>query len=299
VPALDAYRAAVRRLVGETSPRSASELERVLEVLLEGFEPGWLERNQKFDFSISDGSRGAALSVNDFGEKDAFDAKILAVFDLFTPAYDRGAAARMLEAVRALKPLHQTTFGLDWPAGADRPRLKIYLEELRHRYPKAARLALLERVRRAAGLPESGLPADEDLAAMCVDFFPDGRQILKTYAYRQGDAPESAGAPFRGFLRAMSAEPRCFYYRTLRYASGGAVESEKLYKVYEVRQIDDFSPGFGEIGAALGKSPAADRLEEYRELASRWGGSLYPVLCALDQPADGGKPRIDAYFSVR
>lgn len=270
-------------------------------VLFDGFDPRWLAENQKFDFSFSSpGAKAFRFSVSDYGEKESFEGKLAAIFALLGPRYDAEALARLLGVTRRTREHHQTTFGLEWKPSEPEPRLKVYFEELRHRYSGPARRKLLRLVCAAVGAALPGEEAGADLAAIAVDFLPGRGVMLKSYGY-SGWKGLGRGGPFGEFARALSSEKRAFFYKTLRFDGGAALRSQKLYKVYEVRQIEDFGPALLEVYAAVGRfGAAADArgLERLRALAKAGGSLWYPVLCALDLDAGGGA-RVDSYFSLR
>ncbi|MBI4051098.1 MAG: hypothetical protein HY400_01185 [Elusimicrobia bacterium] len=275
----------------------------VWKILFREFRPEWLCQNQKFDFSVSTrSSKGLRMSVNDYGEKEAFEEKLLLLFDLFGNAFDRGAALQVLKAVKSTRDLHQTTLGMDWQQGCAFPRLKIYFEELKHYYPVKARIGLLRRICQSVGLAVPSLPEHEDLAAVCLDFLSGGNLHLKTYAFRSmQDNLEGHDFLSDRFKPSLSLEPHCFFYKTVRHNQGGEVLSVKFYKVYESQQIRDFTLSFEEIYSWLeanAHGATEDEIRDYRTLASDRGCLMYPVLCAVDF-ARNGESRTDAYFSIR
>ncbi len=99
----------------------------------------------------------------------------------------------------------------------------------------------------------------------------------------------------------LSGEKRAFFYQTLRFNRRAGIESRKLYKVYEVRQIGDYTPALAEIYKTVGNFGGRRdilNISRYCKLAERNGALWYPVLCSMD--IDGrGKINIDSYFSIR
>ena len=275
---------------------------RLRSILFAGFNAAWLRRNQKFDVSYSSpGMDRWRFSISDFGEKGAFPGKIRRAFSLFGDRYRMHTLEAILAAALPTRGLHQTTFGIDWERGCDYPRLKIYFEELRHRYSRRARARLLRRICSAAGLEDPLSGCRSDLAAVCIDFLPNQRLALKTYLYEDWDRAADGDGPFRDFVRTVSRERRAFFYRTLRCDDSGRRKSCKLYKVYEARQIRDFSAARLETYEAIrrwGRVEDVAGIERHRRRAVREGALWYPVLCALDV-ASAGARRIDAYYSLR
>ncbi len=290
-------------LAGESGlKRRAALLDRLRAILSEGFDPAWLPRNQKFDLSFSSlGPPSLRFSWSDFGERESFNGKLARIFELFGAEYDRRSLGAVLRTLPEGSP-HQTTFGLEWKQGSPFPRLKVYFEELRHHYTAERRRALAESLRRSMRIATPRVTAKEDVAALCADFMPSGEIGMKIYGYRtwrslDADASECQ----RRFLGNMLRERRCFFYRMLRGARPGLESSVKLYKVYEVGQISDFSPAILEIYEALSRAGAKEallRIDRFRRLVSSRGAQWYPVLCAFESDRDG-RPRVDAYFSFR
>lgn len=285
---------------GRVDPAACREIRRLL---FEGFDPAWLSENQKFDLSLSSpGRAGLRLSVSDYGEKPAFPGKLAAVFALLGEAYDSDTLSRILAVARPTQAHHQTTFGLEWKASEPAPRLKVYFEELRHRYSLAARARLLKLLCAAADAAVPRRGAETDIAALCVDFLPGRKVMLKSYAYSDWKGlARGAPAAFTAFAGVLSLEKRAFFYKTRRYDRAAKVRSRKLYKVYEVRQIEDFTPALSELSSAIARFGAprdAALVERCRALAAARGCLWYPVLCALDLDSQGAI-RVDSYFSLR
>ena len=301
---MTAYNRVFDAVLRETVPASSRRLCReIRKVLFADFEPRWVSENQKFDFSFSAPSLSAfRISVSDYGEKKRFEEKLTAIFSLFRGGANRAKLSDILGVMRGTSERHQTTFGLEWRDRALYPRLKVYFEELRDNYSLRERAQLLKNICAAAGLSMPAGTGKEDISAIGVDFMPGREIMLKSYLYsdwRNLGAADAAG--LKSFLKIMTQERSSFFYKTLRYNREGAPQSHKLYKVYEVRQITDFSAAFAEIYSVLfefGACKDVERLERYRGIAKINGSIWYPVLCAMD--IDGrGKIKIDSYFSLR
>lgn len=290
----------LRAIGGKVDKPLCREIRRIL---FKGFDPHWIAENQKFDFSFSSpGNADFRFSVSDYGEKDAFEEKLARIFTLFGGRYDGGKLSQVLSVTRRTNRYHQTTFGLEWKASDARPRLKVYFEELRHRYSIPARGRLLKLICAAAGLRMPRRGAAGDIAALCVDFLPDKDVMLKSYDYSDWKhLEEGAPAALAGFTDILSDEKRAFFYKTRRYDHDAVLQSQKLYKVYEVRQIEDFTPALLEINKAIerfGTQKDVADIGKYSKMAARKGSLWYPVLCAMDIDTHGGI-KIDSYFSVR
>jgi hypothetical protein len=282
-------------------PGASARCELVRRILFFGFSSAWIEENQKFDLSFS--SAGAPcfrFSFSDYGEKGLFAGKLAGAFAALKGGYDLAALGAALAVGAPSRDRHQTTFGMEWPSGASSPRLKLYFEELRSGYDPAGRVRLLARVCSALKLPRPR-GGHGEIAAIGMDFLPGGELMLKTYMYSAAPPAGFGGAALDRFAGALSREGRAFFYSTVRYGADGETASRKLYKVYEVRQINDFRPALAEIYGALlaaGAGEEVRRLERYRALAAINGSIWYPVLCAMDT-GRGGAARIDTYFSLR
>lgn len=298
------YTRVFEAVLREILPASSRGLCReIRQVLFADFEPRWASENQKFDFSFSAPSLAAfRFSVSDYGEKQRFEEKLITIFSLCCGGAHRARLSDILRVTRGTNGRHQTTFGLEWRGQATAPRLKVYFEELRGNYSRRERAQLLKNICAAAELAMPVGTGKEDISAIGIDFMPGREIMLKSYLYSDWCSLGAAdGAGLKSFLKIMTQEKNAFFYKTRRYNREGVPQSHKLYKVYEVRQMTDFSAAFAEIYRALfelGASKDVERLERYRGVAKINGSIWYPVLCAMDID-DYGKTKIDSYFSLR
>ncbi len=282
---------------------------RTRDIVFADFRPEWLSSNLKFDLSLSSGgAREPALrfSYNNFGEIEGFRRKVEAVFASFGGNYDRGALGRVLDAMEPTTERHQTTLGFEWGPHSKYPRIKVYFEELHHRYSVVERRRLSRLVFEAAGGPVGRVPR-ESIAAIAVDFFHDGRRDVKLYSlFRTLEEvlalPEvgAAAAVWRASWAGLSRESKAFYYLTRRM-NEGRVRSLKLYKIYEFAQFTDFAPARREIAELLTRwDCGADlrRIEQLEAVCRRNGDKLYPVIASIDA-GSVGLLKIDTYFSIK
>ena len=307
----EAFDQCLRLMIGaEGLADRAGEVFRARDAVFEGFQADWQRRNMKFDLSMSCGEgvgRAVRFSYNNFGEAPDFERKIARVFSLYPGVYDRDALGRVLETMKPTDERHQTTLGFEWTAGGGPPRIKVYFEELQHRYSLEQRRDFARRLLDIAGAAEE--PPRESLAAIAVDFLPGGGLAAKLYSvFRTLDdvvaaIPGISRADFiqrwREACAALSRERKAFYYVTRR-RRGRTLLSMKLYKIYEFAQFESDSPAWIEIGEWLGArdAAAARRIQQLRLVSARHGGRLYPVIASVDCAFDGGLKR-DLYFSIR
>ncbi len=283
---------------------------RTRDIVFADFRPEWLASNLKFDLSLSAGGASepsVRFSYNNFGESDAFRRKVESVFASFKDGYDLKALGRVLDAMQPTTQRHQTTLGFEWGATSDSPRIKVYFEELHHAYSLEERRSLARAVAHAAGGPVGRVP-QESIAAIAVDFFPDGRCDVKFYSLFRTfeellalpEVGEATAAIWRTSLSGLSRESRAFYYLTRRM-SGGRIRSLKLYKIYEFAQFADFTPARREIAELLvrwGCGVDLRRIEQLEALCRKNGGKLYPVIASVDV-GPVGLLKVDTYFSIR
>ena len=290
------------------------EIERIREILFTDFNNEWKKKNQKFDFSFSFKDRGAdsmRFSYNNFGEKKGFYDKTLAIFDLFDDAYNKGTVKRILDALDSRNAVFQTTIGFEWGRGDALPRFKIYFEEIHQKLSPSERMELVEKIAGILDFDRTQLiiKADDVIGAICVDFLPQKKTNLKVYFMSHAIdfsyikevfcGRDDAGDAIREFCDIFSLEKLCFYYMARRFGGGG-MQSVKVYKIYEVASIRDFSRSYKEIFHFLKYSPMKNDVRKFRELLAfslKKKILFYPVISSIDLPL-GGSMKYDLYVSV-
>lgn len=284
--------------------------------LFSNFNPSWLSKNQKFDFSFSAYNKkegGLRFSYNNYGEKNDFNQKILTIFDLLKGNYNKKSLIKILNLMKKTNDKHQTTLGVEWPKDKKQPRLKVYFEELFHQYSRIERLQKIRQVCSLINLKyhSLGLKKEDNVGAFCVDFFPDGQINLKVYLlYRQIKERDLEKITFdqkwqlpitkvQSFLNLLS-ERRCFYYITKRFDSYGKLFSLKLYKIYEVKQFKNFSKAISEILSFLIELKLNSQLKQIKRLLNLCKihqALFYPVIISIDFSKNNFK--VDSYFSIK
>jgi hypothetical protein len=220
------------------------KLSRLREILFSDFSQTWLEKNQKFDFSFSfQNAPSLRFSFNDYGEKDVFYEKLKKIFALFPGQYDQKVFKAIMSLMGTKNAPHQTTFGFEWSRGASFPRLKIYFEELFNVYSAQKTRDLAKSLLESLSIEgkEVFLDKSDTIAALCVDFFPDGSIAFKNYTlYKNreeiGRAIKKTGRNFDHKIWSnvvATGGGEAFFYLTKRIAQSGRVESMKLYKIFE------------------------------------------------------------------
>lgn len=301
---------ALRFLVGASALLSrARSVLQVRDALFEGFRPTWLKHNLKFDLSLSSGPDvppSVRFSYNNFGEIDGFRSKVERVFSLYPGAYETGILGKVLDVMQPTTERHQTTLGFEWTQTSVEPRIKLYFEELQHRYSTEERREFARAVLKAAGDDKTPVP-QESLAAIAVDFLPGGERAVKLYSLfgsldeiiARVPLPKPLLGVWRRAGEALSIEKRSFYYLTRRHARKRLV-SLKLYKIYEFAQFEGFDSAWREIRGLLklwGSEADLRRISQLEALCRRNGGALYPVIASVDVDAVGLR-KVDGYFSI-
>ncbi len=288
------------RFMGAAAPQvPAAGLSRLTGLFAGRVKGEWLLKNQKLDVSVSSSDPAAfRFSVSDFGERGKLAPALREYAAGFGKSYDLAALDRFLEAGARFGQKHQTTFGLVWGTGQAAPRLKVYFEELPPAGSVPEKRAL---VREGFGLRGAAVPGVRDLpalAAVCLDLNHGGGRDFKFYYWRGSLAGIAAPKWQTRALEALAAEKNCFYYEMRGLESS----RKKIYKVYEVGGITDFSPGLREICAfyaAAGHKPVLEKLLAYARLAREAGMAVIPVLFAAgDSAAEGGRT-YDSYFCFK
>lgn len=287
----------------------------VKNILFSGFKSDWKKKNQKFDFSFSfkePAVGGVRFSYNNFGEKEEFYGKALEVFNLFGDVYETGKLKDILDELGSKKAVFQTTIGFEWLAGENFPRIKIYFEEIHQVLAKADRIKMVKKAAEIIGFDYGALKLKEDdnVGAVCVDFLPGKETQLKVYLMSASADMSYLEKVFRGkkksvnsakdFLNIFSLEKSCFYYTARRFGDRG-LSSVKVYKIYEVGGISDFSKSYEEIFEFLKRLPAKKAVGKFKELLSfalKNKVMFYPVISSLDLSVKGGA-KFDLYLSVR
>jgi len=292
------------------------KIRKMTAVLFDGFAPGWLSNNQKFDFSFTSERDGGGLrfSYNNFGEKTAPRKKFLKVFGLFPDAFDLKALGLFFDCMGKAGDRHQTTIGCAWRQDAPFPRLKIYFEELYHYYTQEEIRDRWRCIAALAGVPASRarLLLREEVGALAVDFVPFGPYEMKVYYLRP--RMDTAGVRafwgtgalgkrdrlFEAFQKRFLGGDRAFFYVTHRLSREGRPLSFKLYKIFEVCGVScpesplDSIKDFFRVGRLRS-------LEEYLEIvetiAAKKGICVYPVIIACDK--DRERSRVDLYVSLK
>lgn len=289
---------------------------KIYEIFFRGLDTGLLKQNQKFDFSFSfkkKPKRSLRFSFNNYGQKVGFEAKIIRVFRMFSGIYDQRTARSILNFMKCTDSMHQTTIGLDWPQDQSHPRIKIYFEELHHLYSVKQRNTILKQICWLAGFDFKKVSpcSNDNIAAISIDFLPDHVKNIKTYAlHRNFDhvktlCNKEGVAKFRRelafFQKVLSKENKGFYYVTQRFHTTSELASIKIYKIYEIRQINDFKDAFSEINGLVVNLRLQNHLNQLRRIAklcAAGGLQLYPVIVSLDlSPHKDFK--LDIYVSLK
>lgn len=287
----------------------------VKNVLFSGFKADWKKKNQKFDFSFSfkePDAGGLRFSYNNFGEKEEFYDKALEVFNLFGNVYAAGKLKSILDELDSKNAVFQTTIGFEWLAEENFPRIKIYFEEIHQELSEPDRIKMAKKVAEIIGFGREALKLkkSDSVGAICVDFLPQKETRLKVYLMSDSADLPYLEKVFRGekrlieaakdFLDVFSAEKSCFYYTARRFGENG-LNSVKIYKIYEVGGISDFSKSYEEIFGFLKRSPAEKAVEKFKELLSfalKNKVMFYPVISSVDLSAKTGE-KFDLYLSVK
>lgn len=283
-------------------------------ILFSGFKDRWRKKNQKFDFSFSfskSAASGLRFSYNNFGEKKEFYGKALKVFGLFGDVYDTTKLKKILDKLCSKKAVFQTTIGFEWKRGNAMPRFKIYFEEIHQELSKSERIKIIKKIAKIIGFNYEmlNLKASDDIGAICVDFLPQKETQLKIYLmlprvdlhflkkmqFGERKVVESE----EDFLKSFSLEKSCFYYVAGRFSKGG-LNSIKIYKIYEVAKICDFSESYREIFGFLKRFPAKQDLKKFKKLlyfAVKNKIALYPIISSMDFSLEGSV-KFDLYLSI-
>jgi len=281
----------------------------IFDILFADFKKKWIEENQKFDFSFSFSKKqklGFRFSYNDFKEENAiFKKKLIDIFKIFPRVYNDKILYQILDYLHFLGKLHQTTFGIDWGNGEKYPRIKIYFEELFHYFSKEERMKQANYLGKLLNF-NPRLKGNEDIGALCVDFFPGKKNQLKIYIkfdkIKKYIFPPDKGdfkLIFNSFINFLSLEKHYFNYLTYRM-DNSFISSVKLYKIYEVAQIKNFRQSYREIFNFLDYLQYKKRsifLKRIIVFCKRNNLLFYPVISSIDFFKGGYK--FDVYFSIK
>lgn len=283
-------------------------------ILFAGFKDSWKKKNQKFDFSFSFTERdfeSLRFSYNNFGEKHEFYEKVLKIFSLFDDAYDREAVKKILDALDSKHATFQTTIGCEWKRNDPLPRFKIYFEEIHQELSQAERAALVGKIAMIIGCDFKVLKikAHDNIGAICVDFFPRKKTGVKVYLmantvdfaylYEAFNAKKDTLALLHDFCATFSLEKSCFYYTARRFDEKGMI-SVKVYKIYEVAGIRDFSRSYKEIFLFLKQFSMKKEVRKFKEILSfalKNNIVFYPVISSMDVTVSGAI-KYDLYLSI-
>ncbi len=289
-------------------------------ILFEGFDLKWLFKNQKFDFSLSFAESPKnyfRFSYNDFGEKHLFHEKIFKIFKIFKQgSYSILTLKKILKIMNVPNYPHQTTLGFEWQNTTKFPRIKLYFEELFHFYSRLEIEKKLKKVSQILKLSfKNVFPKNEQIGAFCIDFFPKKKENAKVYFLFQEKKIlekeiEKVGLKIkkeqiRNFLNCLE-EKKKFFYLTYRISSNNTLVSAKIYQIFEVQQILDFSELIFRIFSFLKETnipKATSFLSQLINLSKKNHTVFYPVIFASDFPLVGCSqenfPKYDLYFSVK
>ena len=267
---------------------SAVTANRILEIknrIFSGLNPKYTLENQRFDFSFSFRDKlikGVRFSYNNYKEKKDFINKIMSVCGMFGQRYNVHKLRGILEIMRQGYEKHQTTFGVEWLLGNPHPRFKIYFEELQHYYTIDQRLLKLKEIFALAGFSREKIDImpNENIAAICIDLLPNGSLGIKTYALMMGVNSVFTNIDLKKFpflykklalfKSCLFNEKRAFYYFTKRFSPDADLISVKIYKIYEVKQISDFSVCIEEIKKLFVKSGEESSLQSHKQRIEIW-----------------------------
>ena len=288
------------RLMGAASPQvPPARISRLTALFARRVRPEWLLENQKLDVSLSSSDDAAfRFSISDFGERGALSSVIRGYVSGFGGCYDLDALDKFLKAGISFGKAHQTTFGFDWGGGCSRPRLKVYFEELLTAYAASEKKDLVFEAFNLGGKPAPRARDFSGLSAVCLDLNPGRKCDFKFYMRRDALPDLSAPKWQAGALASLGLERRCFYYEMRGIKS----KRRKVYKVYEVSGISDFSAGLREICgfyAKTGCDSVLRRILSYARLSRESGMSMVPVLFAAGDAASPSGRTFDSYFCFK
>ena len=292
---------------------------RIVEIknrMFSGFNPRCTLENQRFDFSFSFRDRlikGIRFSYNNYGEKKDFLRKVIGICGMFGRRYNIRKLRGVLKIMQPGYEKHQTTVGVEWLLGDSYPRFKIYFEELRHYYTINQRVRKLRDIFEYVGFSRRkvNILPNEDIAAICIDLLPDRGLEIKTYAFTRRLNSFLANIDLKRFSplckklslfkNCLFKEKKAFYYFTKRFSPSADLISIKVYKIYEVKQISDFSLCVAEIKelfVKLGLLKEMRPINLISEICKENKMVLYPVIASVDLkfPNDS---KVDLYYSFK
>jgi MoaA/NifB/PqqE/SkfB family radical SAM enzyme len=285
-------------------------LDKIFGILFDhNFDPRLLKENQKFDFSFSSSRSGNYLrfSYNDYGDKDLFFDKLWKIFSIFPTQYSRSKLLSAFRFMGGRNAPHQTTFGIEWKAGENYPRIKLYFEELFNVYSPEETRRLAAGLYRAVGIDADPLfQANDVVAALSIDFLPDRVMMAKSYVLIRGGLgaldnylstlPISiSGKEWDGFRTISSTDS--FYYVTKRIDSDGLLSSIKVYNIFEsqVGAIKERAR-LAELESYLTALGGGGVVNDMLSLIDHSGGVNRPVIVAVDFRPDGTN-KVDTYLT--
>lgn len=294
--------------------KQAQTLADIRDILFIDFKEEYLLKNQKFDFSFSfakENKQSLRFSYNNFEEKKEFPGKLKKIFTLFGGKFDIGVLTELLERTGSVSEKFQTTLGLEWEQGKSTPRFKLYFEELFNFYTPSERRRLLGKIANCIDFDISSIDAGHSIGAIAVDFMPEGGYDLKVYdfypvisrsqldKYLNDFKIRTSDGLVDAFYNELDKEKRAFNYLTYRM-NDEELKSIKLYKIYEVQQINDFRGAFNEVANFLRRIKSGNR-EEIRRISQLCRANsvmLFPVIASIDfSSADAYK--FDIYLSIK
>ncbi|MBL7130730.1 MAG: hypothetical protein ISS45_04935 [Candidatus Omnitrophica bacterium] len=297
-------------------PDTADNILRIKNRIFSGFNSRCTFENQRFDFSFSFRDKlikAIRFSYNNYAEKEHFISKIIAVCEIFGSRYNIKKLRRILKIMQPDYLRHQTTVGVEWLADNPYPRFKVYFEELRHNYTIEERLEKLQYIYECIGFNRKKMRIfpKEDIAAICIDFLPNGELQVKTYIFTKQLNKFLAKIHLERYLflrkraelfrSCLLKEDKFFYYFTKRFSSASELLSTKIYKIYEVSQITDPSLSILEIKELfrrLGLLKEMRQVELISNICEENKLILYPVIASMDLQFPN-ESKIDLYYSFR
>ncbi|HLD62029.1 hypothetical protein A3C24_04045 [Candidatus Roizmanbacteria bacterium RIFCSPHIGHO2_02_FULL_37_24] len=303
-------------LIKQNDLESGGRIKKIKKILFRNFNEKWKSSNQKLDFSFSFRKKNEdalRFSYNNFGEKEKFYRKILDIFKIFGDEYDSDRLKRILDKLKSRTAEFQTTFGLEWLAGENLPRLKIYFEEIHQSIQKKERAEMAQKIAKIINFDykKTGVNEKSDIGAICVDFLAQKKINFKIYLISDKISVNSLRPILKErvklikavekFLNIFSLEKMSFYYTTYRLDCK-KTKSVKIYKIYDVddrnytlanKEIFEFlrSPFFG-----TGESKR--KIINLLAYAAENKIFFYPVIASIDLPLQGD-PKIDLYLSIK
>lgn len=222
-------------------------IKEVTSKLFNGISYEVLEKNMKFDFSMSSKSEPFRFSFNDFEERKSSYAKYLEFFSNFPEHCNIPLVEKILNTMLPNEK-HQTTIGAEIGKSPQEDRLKLYFEDFE--YPEEEIRHRLDKVIFILGLEKEAIYhqiKNMKINALGVDFFYGKKIGFKVYTKHSNLDAFFEDKNIKEFQEKFPPKLDEFYLLAFRFNENSKIISKKVYKVYNIIKYREKIEGNMEI----------------------------------------------------